>query len=458
MLPTYSATLTDQYQLTMAYGYWKTDMAEREAVFYLTFRTNPFRGPYAIACGLETVIKFLTELRFTPDDIAYLSQLKSENKPLFPIEFLDYLQKLRFTCDLAAIPEGTLVFAKEPLLRIKGSLLQCQLLETPLLNFINFATLIATKATHVCQAAKGDSVIEFGLRRAQGPDGGLTASRSAYIGGCTGTSNVLAGKIYDIPTHGTQAHSWIMAFPDELTSFQAFANLMKNKTVLLVDTYDSVQGIKNAIQVAKNLNEKGYSLAAIRLDSGDLLQLSQHAREQLDAAGFQNTQIIASGDLDENIIRNLKAKNAPINSWGVGTKLVTAYDQPALNTIYKLAAIRGNNGQWTYKMKISDQKNKMTMPGILQVKRYYTQNHFVKDIIYDVKLGIDSQPQKNAEYTQDLLIPIFQKGQLVYQSPNIHHIRKFCMQQVQDFSTERNDYPVEIENRLKKVLDTMALT
>jgi nicotinate phosphoribosyltransferase len=457
MLPAYSATLTDQYQLTMAYGYWKTGMAEQEAVFYLTFRTNPFGGRYAIACGLETVITFLTELRFTPDDIAYLSQLKSENKPLFPIEFLDYLRQLRFTCDLVAIPEGTLVFAKEPLLRIKGSLLQCQLLETPLINFINFATLIATKATHVCQAAKGDSVIEFGLRRAQGPDGGLTASRSAYIGGCTGTSNVLAGKIYDIPLHGTQAHSWIMAFPDELTSFQTFADLMKNKTVLLVDTYDSVQGIKNAIQVAKNLHDKGYSLAAIRLDSGDLLLLSQHAREQLDAAGFQNTQIIASGDLDENIIRTLKAKNAPINRWGVGTKLVTAYDQPALNTIYKLAAIRSNNGQWIYKMKISDQKNKMTMPGILQVKRYCTQNYFIKDIIYDVELGIDSQSQKNAD-TQDLLIPIFQKGKLVYQSPNIHHIRKFCMQQVQDFSAQQNDYPVEIEKRLKELLDAMALT
>ncbi len=443
----YSPLLTDQYQLVMAYGYWKLGMAEREAVFHLSFRQLPKNSEYMVSTGLQSVIGFLNAFHFSLSDLQYIKSLRNGNGPFFPAKFIDYLQELKFTCDLEAITEGNLVFAKEPIIRIQGPILQCQLLETPLLNFINFATLIATKASLLYQAAQADPIIEFGLRRAQGPDGGLTASRSAYIGGCVGTSNMLAGKLYDIPVHGTQAHSWIMAFPTELEAFHAFAQVMGAKTILLVDTYNTIEGVKNAIEVGHSLRKKGNELAGIRLDSGDLLLLSKEARRMLDEANMTQTKIVASGDLDENIIRYLKSKQAPIDSWGVGTRLVTAYDQPALNAIYKLSAIKNSEGQWQYKMKISDDAQKYSIPGIQQIKRYANQ----KDIIYEIK-----SEEKLPAGGNDLLHPIFRKGRQVYFSPNIHEIRERCINQVQTFSKNApKPYPVNFGTKLQGIMKNL---
>lgn len=448
---THSALLTDQYQLVMAYGYWKLGIAENESVFHLTFRSNPFQGNYAIACGLENVIEYLSNFRFEKDDIEYLGTLTGkDNEPFFSADFLDYLSRLEFTCDVHAIPEGNLVFPNEPLLRIQGPILQCQLLETPLINLMSFPTLAATKASRLSRVTEDDHLIEFGLRRAQGPNGGITASRSAYIGGCTGTSNVLAGKKYDIPVVGTQAHSWIMAFPCELEAFKAFAKVMQDNTTLLVDTYDTLQGVENAIKVGRILHEKGQELNAIRLDSGNLYDLSIQARALLDDAGFNNTKIFASGDLDENIILDLKKNKAPIDAWGVGTRLSTCYDQPALNAIYKLGAIK-ENSHWSYKMKISNQRDKMTIPGIQQVRRYSKQQQFVSDLIYDVEMGLQELPPKDSDHHIDLLQPIFERGKLVYQSPDIHQIRDFCLAEIKNFSHYKSPYNVYIEQQLTEL-------
>lgn len=456
----YSALLTDQYQLAMAYGYWQLGMAEKQAVFHLTFRTNPFKGNYIIACGLENVIEYLSDFKFQKSDLDYLRSLQNKDKkPLFSADFLAYLAKLKFSCDLHAIPEGNLVFPNEALLRIEGPILQCQLLETPLINLMGFASLCATKSSRVCDAAGEDPVVEFGLRRAQGPNGGLTASRSSYIGGCVGTSNVLAGKAYHIPVIGTQAHSWVMAFPDELTSFKAFTSVMNSNTTLLVDTYDTLRGVANAIKVGLELKKKGEDLAAIRLDSGDLYELSVQSRRLLDEAGLKNTQIFASGDLNETLIANLKQKKAPINAWGVGTHLTTCYDQPALNAIYKLGAIREND-HWIYKMKLSNQKDKMTIPGIQQIRRYLQQEQLVFDIIYDVEMGCREVPTQKADHFIDLLVPVFQQGELIYQSPPINEIRQFCNEQRKIIPTLPSTYTVYLDRQLeaveKKLMDEFS--
>ncbi|MGB6977348.1 MAG: nicotinate phosphoribosyltransferase [Gammaproteobacteria bacterium] len=449
-----SPLLTDFYQLTMAQGYWQLGKSEQEAVFQLGFRKNPFQGNYVIACGLNSIIDFLSHYRFSGEDLNYLGNLLDpQRKRVFSNEFLDYLAKLDFRCDIAAIPEGTLVFPQEPLVRICGPLLQCQLIETPLLNFINFASLIATKASRVCQAAQGDPVMEFGLRRAQGPDGGLTATRSSYIGGCESTSNVLAGKLFNIPVKGTHAHSWVMSYPDELTAFAAFAQTSDN-IILLVDTYDTLQGVQHAIQIGKQLQTEGRKLRGIRLDSGDLAKLSHQARQMLDAAGLKDTQIVASGDLEENKIAQLKTQRAPIDAWGVGTRLVTAYDQPSLDAIYKLSAIRDEKGVWNYKAKISDQADKTTIPGIQQVRRYYKENKFVRDVIYDIELGMENDPSVSKVDWQDLLVPIFKQGQQVYHSPPLQKIREFCQQQLQYFTAGHHvTYSVMLEPRLSKIIE-----
>src|SRR3954471_8600757 len=325
------ALLTDLYQLTMAYGYWKSGRADREAVFELIFRKPPFRSGFTVVAGLGPAIDFIKGFRFEADDLEFLATLSgNDGKPLFDPAFLEHLKQLRFSCDVDAIPEGTVVFANEPLLRIQGPILQCQLLETALLNLLNFQSLIATKAARVCLAARNDSVLEFGLRRAQGVDGALAASRASYIGGCAATSNVLAGKVHGIPVRGTHAHSWVMSFAEEETAFQAYAEAMPNNCVFLVDTYDTLQGVRRAAKIGKWLREHGHELAGIRLDSGDLAWLSIEARKILDAAGFPKALILASNDLDEHIIQSLKQQGATINVWGVGTKMVTAYDQPAL--------------------------------------------------------------------------------------------------------------------------------
>ncbi len=358
------ALLTDLYQLTMAYGYWRSGNSEREASFNLYFRKNPFNGGFTIACGLEYALDLIENFHFTDDDLEYLSGLKgNDGTPLFSADFLDYLRELKIRCNIDAIPEGTVVFPQEPLIRVSGPLLQCQLMETPLLNIINFQTLIATKSARVNIAVEGDPVLEFGLRRAQGIDGGLAASRAAHLGGCSSTSNVMAGKIFGIPVAGTHAHSWVMSFEDEIESFHSYARALPNNCVFLVDTYDTIQGIKNAIEVGNMLRENNQKLVGVRIDSGDLAYFSQKARDLLDQAGFQETRIIASGDLDESIISSLKQQDSVIQVWGVGTKLVTGFDQPALGAVYKLTAIRNkSSGQWQYRVKLSEQAIKINNP------------------------------------------------------------------------------------------------
>lgn len=454
--------LTDLYQLTMAYSYWKTGSAEDEAVFHLFYRKNPFGGKYAIACGLQDVIDFLENFKFTNSDLDYLRSLKDANGAgLFEDKFLCYLRDLKFSCDIDAVKEGTIVFPHEPLLRVTGPLLQAQLIETFLLNSINFQTLIATKSSRIIAAADGDPVHEFGLRRAQGIDGGLSASRAAYIGGCTATSNVLAGKIYDIPVKGTHGHSWVMSFDNELEAFEAYAEAMPNNCIFLVDTFDTIRGIKKAIQVAQNLQKKGHSFLGIRLDSGDLLHLSIKARKLLDAAGFQSAKIVASDSLDEYKIKDLKAKGALIDAWGVGTNLVTAKDQPALGGVYKLAAIRKKDADWTYKLKLSNTSNKVSTPGILQTRRYFVSDgQPFGDMIWNIN-NKELFPQiqsfdgrtivTNNRFFKDLLIPIFRQGKLVYKSSSIQDIRAYRQAQVELFKkVDFKLYPTGLEQQLNQ--------
>lgn len=386
------ALLTDLYQLTMAYGYWKLGRADQEAVFHLFFRRPPFAGGYAIAAGLQTALDFMQSFRVDESDVAYLGTLTgNDGERLFEPEFLSYLTDVKLTCDVDALAEGTSVFGHEPLMRVRGPILQCQLLETPLLNIINFQTLIATKASRICAAAGTDPVVEFGLRRAQGIDGALTASRAAYIGGCAATSNVLAGKLYGIPVKGTHAHSWVMSFDTELEAFERYAAVMPNNCVFLVDTYDTIDGVRQAVRVGLKLRETGHEMVGIRLDSGDLAYLSIEARKLLDEAGFTKAAIVASNDLDEQIIESLKIQGAQIAVWGVGTKLVTAYDQPALGGVYKLGALRYAKGGWQPKLKLSEQVIKTSIPGILQVRRYEDDHGLIGDMIYDEIEGIDAR-------------------------------------------------------------------
>lgn len=458
-----SPLLTDFYQLTMAYGYWKLQMHEQKAAFHLFFRKNPFKGNFALSCGLASVVEFLNHWQFQADDLEYLATVTNSTKrPLFPKEFLDYLAGLKFTCDIDAIPEGTIVFPHEPLLRIQGPLLQCQLLESPLLNIINFQTLIATKASRVCHAAENDPVIEFGLRRAQGPDGALSASRAAYIGGCVATSNTLAGKIYDIPVRGTHAHSWVTAFATEEEAFAAYASVLPHHCVLLVDTYNTIQGVKNAIKIAKKLKQQGADLLAVRLDSGEMTELSIKARELLDAAGLKNTGILASNSLDEYVIRNYKKSSAQFSSWGVGTHLTTAYDQPALDGVYKLGALQNKKGEWEYKLKLSEQAVKISNPGRHQVRRFFCGERYVTDVIYDLSLGISDIPEAilfNQDHQHkklddidafvDLLAPIFRRGKLVQAAQSIHDIRKSAISACKDFyDYKEKNYSVGLEKKL----------
>jgi nicotinate phosphoribosyltransferase len=459
--------LTDLYQLTMAYGYWKSGTSDKEAVFHLHFRRNPFKGGYAIACGLGAAMDYLERFRFDSSDREYLSTLRgNDGKPLFEPAFLDELTAMRFECDIDAIPEGTVVFPQEPLIRVKGPIMQCQLLETPLLNLVNFQTLIATKASRVCHAARGEPVLEFGLRRAQGLDGSLSATRAAYVGGASATSNVLAGKLFGIPVKGTHAHSWVMSFDDEEESFRAYANAMPNNCVFLVDTFDTLEGVRKAVRVGKALREQGHEMMGVRLDSGDLAYLSIEARKILDEGGFPKATIVASNDLDEGIIASLKEQGAAIGVWGVGTKLVTAYDQAALGGVYKLGAIRSPGGPWEYRIKLSEQLIKVSTPGIQQVRRYLRDEQFLADMIYDADRGIADPPtlvdpmdptrrRVLSEQThEDLLVPVFRQGRKVYQLPSLSQARERAQQQlaclhptIQRFLNP-HEYPVGLEREL----------
>ncbi|MCB2263862.1 MAG: nicotinate phosphoribosyltransferase [Candidatus Thiosymbion ectosymbiont of Robbea hypermnestra] len=463
--------LTDLYQLTMAYGFWKSGLADHEGVFHLFFRRAPFGGNHTLSCGLENVIRYIDALRFEPEELAYLETLKgNDDNPLFEPDFLAYLGKLAFACNLDAIPEGTIVFPLEPMIRVQGPIIQCQLLETPLLNLMNFPSLIATKAARICRAAAGDSVLEFGLRRAQGVDGALTASRAAYIGGCDATSNVLAGKRFGIPVRGTIAHSWVMAFADETQAFRTYSQVMPNNCVLLVDTYSTIAGVGKAIQIGKELATKGYKLAGIRLDSGDLADLSKKARELLDNNGFADARIVASNDLDETSIRDLKARQAAIDIWGVGTRLVTAFDQPALDGVYKLAAVRSPGQDWEYKIKVSEQSAKATTPGIQQVRRYYRDSLYDGDVIYDPKTDMragctlidPSNPDRRKKIGpdtpyRDLLIPIYRQGKRVYEPPPLQEIRQQVQKEITSFPlpvmrlVDPRAYPVGHEQSLHEL-------
>lgn len=439
------ALLTDLYQLTMAYGYWKLGRADEQAVFHLEFREPPFGSGYAVACGLGLAVEFLESFRFDTESLEYLRSLTGTNgSPLLEEAFLDYLGRLRFSCDVDAIEEGTAVFAHEPLIRVRGPLLQCQLLETPLLNLINFQTLVATKAARVCQAAQGDPVIEFGLRRAQGIDGGLAAARAAYVGGCAATSNVLAGRLFGIPVRGTHAHSWVMSFPDELESFEKYAQVMPHNSILLVDTYDTLAGVRRAARVGQRMKQRGHRLAGIRLDSGDLAYLSIEARRILDEAGLTDAKILASGDLDEHVIESLKRQGAKIDMWGVGTKLATAYDQPALGGVYKLSAIKRQDGHWRHTIKLSEQAVKINTPGLLRLRRYFRDDHFLADMIYDELIGVPDQPVivDPADPTrrrpipsgvrhQELLVPIFRAGRRVYNPPSLQQAQRRTHRQLE---------------------------
>jgi nicotinate phosphoribosyltransferase len=472
------ALLTDLYQLTMAYGYWKSGVADREAVFNLIFRRHPFQGGYTVCAGLASVIDLLEHFRFEEEDLAYLGGLVgSDGKPLFETAFLDFLGRMEFACDVDAVPEGTVVFPQEPLVRVRGPIYQAQILETLLLNQINFATLIATKSARVCHAARGEPVLEFGLRRAQGIDGALTASRSAYLGGCAATSNVLAGRLYGIPVRGTMAHSWVMSFDSEPEAFAAYARAMPNNCVFLVDTYDTLRGVENAIQIGRWLREQGHELSGVRLDSGDLAYLSREARQLLDAAGFFQTRILASGDLDEELIEHLKeAQDAPIAVWGVGTNLVTGGSEPALGGVYKLTAIR-EGGEWQARLKISEQTIKVTTPGVLRARRYRDAGgRSVADAIYDeaedlsggvtIVDPLDATKRKRLSGetpSEELLVPVFRGGARVYDSPSLDAIRARAAAQLATFHESHRRlknphvYPVGLSQPLHERKTRMIL-
>src|SRR5205809_2850775 len=474
-LHTFSALTTDLYEVTMACGYWKAGVSEHEAAFHVTFRENPFAGEFTVACGLAAVVDLVREFRFRENEIEYLaSQCGNDDKRLFDPGFLDYLRALRLTCDIDALPEGSLVFPNEPLIRVCGPIIECQLLETSLLTVLNFQSLIATKAARVCLAAENDAVIEFGLRRSQGVDGGLSAARAAYIGGCAGTSNLLAGKRFGIPVSGTQAHSWIMFFESEKEAFEAYARAMPNNCVFLVDTYNSLEGVRHAIDVARQLRKNGHEMIGVRLDSGDRVALSIETRRMLDKAGFTTAKIVCSGDLDEYAIADMKRRRAKIDMWGVGTKLTTGQPDAALGGIYKLGAVRRPGGQWQYRIKVSDERAKTSCPGLLQVRRFHQPDgRFVADAIYEIDhrvskpcVSVDLQTEEKMEVPSvmeyaDLLVPIFRNGETVYQVPNLAASRECTRQQLSRLPPEivRLDkpraYPVGLEKSLHELRSTL---
>lgn len=432
--------LTDLYELTMMQGYYKTKNDSR-VVFDAFFRENPFKGGYSIMAGLEQVIDYVKNLRFDEEDIEYLRSLH-----IFEEDFLDYLKDFKFSGDIYAIPEGSIIFPREPLVKVIAPVMEAQLLETALLNIVNHQCLVATKASRVCDAAEGDGVMEFGLRRAQGPDAGTYGARAAVIGGCNGTSNVLAGKLFNVPVKGTHAHSWIMSFPDEYTAFKKYADMYPDACILLIDTYDTIKsGLPNAIRVFKEMKEAGIKpkLYGIRMDSGDLAYLSKKVRKMLDEAGFPDAVISASNDLDEHLIASLKRQGATITSWGVGTHLITAKDNPSFGGVYKLAAIE-KDGKFEPKIKLSENTEKVTNPGNKTIYRIYTkdQHKIEADVICfadekineneDLNLFSPTSPWKRTKYeagtftVREMLVPIFKNGECVYTSPSVMEIRDIC--------------------------------
>ena len=437
--------LTDLYELTMMQGYYEKGQNEK-VIFDVFFRQNPCNNGYSVCAGLDQVIDYIKNLHFTYEDVDYLRGLG-----IFKEDFLHYLSGFHFSGDIYAIPEGTVIFPKEPLLKVIAPIMEAQLVETAILNIINHQSLIATKTSRIVFAANGDGIMEFGLRRAQGPDAGLYGARAAMIGGCVGTSNVLAGQMFDVPVMGTHAHSWIMSFPDEYTAFKTYAKLYPNACTLLVDTYDVLKsGVPNAIRVFEEMREEGIPLTkyGIRIDSGDLAYLSKEAYKMLAAAGFDDAVISASSDLDEYLIESLKAQDAKINSWGVGTRLITANDNPAFGGVYKLAAVKdADSTEFTPKIKLSENTEKVTNPGNKTVYRLYNKKtgKIRADLIClaDEKLDADQNmvlfdPIDTWKKTKvlggtyevrELLVPVIREGKRVYESPSVMELREYCQKE-----------------------------
>ena len=457
--------MTDLYQLTMMNGYFKNGMKDNVAVFDVFFRPLLNKSVYAVMAGLEQALEYIENLHFDKEDIEYLRSLN-----LFGEEFLDYLKDFKFTGEVYAVEEGTPVFPREPLIRVKAPIMEAQLIETALLNIINHQTLIATKASKVVTAAEGAVVLEFGLRRAQGPDAGIYGARAAVIGGCKGTSNVLTGQMFDVSVGGTHAHSWVMSFPSEIEAFRAYADLYPDACLLLVDTYNTLKsGVPNAIEVFKELRAKGHEPLGIRLDSGDLAYLSKRARKMLDDAGFEKAKIFASGDLDENVIWDLKMQGAKIDTYGVGTRLITSEDMPALGGVYKLAG-EIVNGKMIPKIKISENAVKITNPGYKQVYRLYSKedNKAMADLIcLDEETIDESQPLTIFDpvdtwkkmtltdfYARPLLKPMFVDGKRVYTSPTLKEIQKYHFEQMETLwdeykrLTRPHVYKVDLSDKL----------
>lgn len=439
--------LTDLYELTMMQGYFKHKEKNETVIFDAFFRNNPCGGGYAISAGLDQVIDYVKNLHFSKEDIAYLRSLK-----IFGEDFLEYLSTFHFSGDIYAIPEGTVMFPREPMIKVIAPIMEAQLVETAILNLINHQSLIATKASRVCYAAKGDGVMEFGLRRAQGPDAGTYGARAAVIGGCIGTSNVLCGQLFDIPVKGTHAHSWIMSFPDEYTAFKTYADMYPSACILLVDTYDTLKsGIPNAIRVFTEMREAGIPLTfyGIRLDSGDLAYLSKKARKMLDDAGFPDAVISASNDLDEFLIDSLKTQGATITSWGVGTHLITSKDCPSFGGVYKLAAIKDKDGKFIPKIKLSENTEKVTNPGNKTIYRIYDKETgkikadliCLVDEVFDPEkpmlLFAPNEPWKKTKLPagsyilREIMVPVFKNGECVYETPKVMDIREYCKQELE---------------------------
>ena len=464
--------LTDFYELTMMQGYYEKGQNET-VIFDVFYRQNPCNGGYAICAGLEQVIEYVKGLNFTYEDVDYLRSLG-----IFDEEFLHYLSGFHFSGDIYAIPEGSVIFPKEPLLKVVAPIMEAQLVETAILNIINHQSLIATKASRVVFAAAGDGIMEFGLRRAQGPDAGLYGARAAVIGGCVGTSNVLAGKLFDVPVLGTHAHSWIMSFPDEYTAFKAYADLYPDNCTLLVDTYDTLKsGVPNAIRVFQEMRDAGVKLTryGIRLDSGDLAYLSKKARKMLDEAGFEDATIAASNDLDEYLLHDLKIQGAAITSWGVGTNLITSKDCPSFGGVYKLAAIKTEDGEFVPKIKLSENTEKITNPGNKTIYRIYDKATgkiradlicFVDEtfnpdedlVIFDPLETWKKTKLKGGSYTmRELMVPVFRNGECIYQSPSVKEIAAYCTQEKATLwdETKRLFYPhrvyVDLSDKLYAV-------
>ena len=434
--------LTDFYELTMMQGYLKSGKHQERVIFDMFYRKNPCGNGFAICCGLEQVVEYIRNLNFSEEDIDYLRSLGT-----FDEDFIEYLRGFHFTGDIYAIPEGTVVFPKEPLIKVIAPVIEAQLVETAILNLVNHQSLIATKAYRVVHAAQGDGVMEFGLRRAQGPDAGIYGARAAVIAGCIGTSNVYAGQKFRMPVLGTHAHSWIMSFPTELEAFKTYARLYPNNCILLVDTYDTLKsGVKNAILCYDAMKEEGITLKrfGIRLDSGDLAYLSKKARKMLDEAGYPDAIISASNDLDENLIESLKAQGACITSWGVGTNLITSESQPSFGGVYKLAATYSDDGKWVPKIKLSENSEKITNPGNKQIYRIIEKDSgkvfadyiALEDesfsekedlVLFDPIDTWKKSTLKGGSYEmRPLLVPIFLGGKLVYNCPSVEEIKAHC--------------------------------